>query len=293
MSYITLCGKNGVVFNPSKFVFGADIVDFAGFTVTPSGYKPTAQLLDAIRDFPTPTNITGVRSWFGLVNQVSYAFAQSEVMAPFRDLLRTKEGNKFYWDDSLDELFNHSKTVITKHVENGVRSFEVNRATCLSTDWSKTGIGFVLQQKHCSCNLDNAPHCGPGHWKLVFAGSRFTTESDARYAPVEGEALALVYGLQQARMFVLGCPDLIVVVDHKPLVRLFSDQALEKVKNSRLFSLKEKSLMFRFKIKYVPGRLNTGPDAASRYPSSDGKEALLAALRVTYRGRNRSCFQRT
>lgn len=39
--------------------------------------------------------------------------------------------------------------------------------------------------------------------------------------------------------------------------------------------------MFRFKIKYVPGRLNTGPDAASRYPSSDGKEALLAALRVS------------
>ena len=281
VSYITLCGKNGVVFNPSKFVFGADIVDFAGFTVTPSGYKPTAQLLGAIRDFPTPTNVTGVRSWFGLVNQVSYAFAQSEIMAPFRDLLRTKEGSKFYWNDSLDELFNHSKAVITKHVEDGVRAFEVNRATCLSTGWSKTGIGYVLHQKHCSCTLDNAPHCGPGHWKLVFAGSRFTTESEARYAPVEGEALALVYGLQQARMFVLGCPDLIVVVDHKPLVRLFSDQTLEKIKNPRLFSLKEKSLMFRFKIKYVPGRLNAGPDAASRYPSSDGKEALLAALRVS------------
>ena len=278
MNYITLCGKNGVVFNPSKFVFGADTVDFAGFTVTPSGYKPTARLLDAIRDFPTPTNITGVRSWFGLVNQVSYAFAQSKVMAPFRELLKTKENRKFFWDDSLDLLFKRSKTVITQHVEDGVRAFEANRPTCLSTDWSKTGIGFMLQQKHCSCSLENAPHCGPGHWKLVFAGSRFTTESEARYAPVEGEALALVYGLQQARMFVMGCPNLIVVVDHKPLVKLFSDQMLEKIKNPRLFSLKEKSLMFRFTIKYIPGKLNSGPDAASRYPPPSEKASLLTAL---------------
>ena len=39
--YITLCGEHGVVFNPSKFAFGADTVDFAGFTVTADGYKPT------------------------------------------------------------------------------------------------------------------------------------------------------------------------------------------------------------------------------------------------------------
>ena len=280
VAYITLCGKNGVVFNPSKFVFAADTVDFAGFSVTPSGYKPTAQLMNAIRDFPTPTNITGVRSWFGLVNQVAYAFAQSEVMAPFRDLLKTKEGMRFYWDRALDELFEKSKQVIRQHVENGVRAFEINRPTCLSTDWSKTGIGFLLQQKHCSCSLENAPHCGPGHWKLVFAGSRFTSESEARYAPIEGEALALVYGLRQARMFVMGCPNLIVAVDHKPLVKLFSDQALEKIKNPRLFRLKEQSLMFRFAMKYIPGKLNSGPDAASRYPPLDGKDALLATIRA-------------
>ena len=186
-------------------------------------------------------------------------------MAPFRDLLKTKAGSKFYWDDTLAHLFQQSKDVIIQCVEDGVRSFEPHRPTCLSTDWSKTGVGFLLQQKHCQCSIDKAPHCGPDHWKLVFAGSRFLTDAESRYAPVEGEALALVYGLEQCRMFVLGCPNLTVAVDHKPLVKLFSDQSLENIKNPRLYSLKEKSLMYRFKIKHVAGKRIQAP---MRLPAS-------------------------
>ena len=74
--YIELCARNGVVFNPAKFKFGRTEVDFAGFTVTDTGVKPTKKMLEAIREFPKPTNLTGARSWFGLVNQVAYSFAQ-------------------------------------------------------------------------------------------------------------------------------------------------------------------------------------------------------------------------
>ena len=77
-------------------------------------------------------------------------------------------------------------------------------------------------------------------------------------------------------MFVLGCPNLTVAVDHKPLVKLFSDQSLENIKNPRLFSLKEKSLMYRFRIKHVAGKTNTGPDAASRYPSPNNASSSMA-----------------
>ena len=83
--YIDLCVRNGMVFNPSKFKFGRREVDFAGFTVTDDGVKPTKKMLDAIKNFPKPTSFTGARAWFGLVNQVSFAFAQIEEMEPFRD----------------------------------------------------------------------------------------------------------------------------------------------------------------------------------------------------------------
>lgn len=176
MNYITLCANNGIVFNPEKFQFARDTVEFAGFVVTPEGYRPGQKILEGIKNFPSPTSITGVRSWFGLVNQVSYAFSQAPIMAPFRELL--KHDGKFYWDATLEHLFQESKQKILDSIDEGVRSFEVNRQTCITTDWSKTGLGFTLLQKHCSCPAIK-PTCGEGHWKTCYAGSRFTSIAES------------------------------------------------------------------------------------------------------------------
>ena len=181
VDYITTCSEGGIIFNPKKFHFAKDEVDFAGFTLSTDGIKPMQEILAAIRNFPTPTDITGARSWFGLINQVAYSFSMTKELQPFRELL--KSGRKWYWDDTLDNLFNKSKEAIVHLVENGVRSFQVSRPTCLATDWSKDGIGFVLLQKHCECTMDLAPNCCTGGWRLVFAGSRFTTDAESRYAP--------------------------------------------------------------------------------------------------------------
>lgn len=112
--------------------------------------------LDAIHDFPTPANITDVRSWFGLINQVSYAFAANEPILPFCQLL--KPGAPFVWDNDLNNLFEESKSMIIDEIEEGVRIFDKSKLTCLAIDWSKTGIGYWLFQKHCRCPT-NTPFC--------------------------------------------------------------------------------------------------------------------------------------
>jgi len=117
-------------------------------------------MLSAIADFLTPSNITGIRSWFGLINQVAYAFSQSKFMAPFRELLKGRS-NPFYWDDNLDKLFNKSKLNIKSMVKEGVTHFDPSHPVSLSTDWSKTRVGFVLRQKYCSCKPIDNPDCGP------------------------------------------------------------------------------------------------------------------------------------
>ena len=277
--YMTLLGRNGIVLNPAKFKFGKQSVDFAGFTITPDSVKPCDEYLEGILNFPAPTDISGARSFFGLVNQASYAFSMREVMQPFRDLL--KKGNKFEWTEELQLLFEEAKQHIAELVKEGVKIFDMTRPTCLATDWCRQGVGFFLMQKHCQCMGPVVPTCCATGWKLVFAGGKFSTPAESRYAPVEGEALAVVVALYKARYFVLGCNNLTVATDHKPLLKVLGDRQLCELENPRLTNLKEKAMYFRFDMVYVPGKFHKGPDAMSRVPRDrqyDGGQGEVSAI---------------
>ena len=275
--YLDLCSRNGIVFNPTKFVFSQDNIEFLGFEITEDSNRPTPTMLDSIRDFPVPQNISGIRSFFGIIHQVSYAFSMTEAMAPFRQLL--KPSTTLYWDGRLQRLFECAKSQILKEIIKGVHMFEKNRITCLATDFSKDGIGVLLTQKHCQCS-DLTPVCCKGGWRLVLAGSRFTRPAESRYHPVEGEALAVAYGLQKTRYFILGCKQLIVATDHRPLLKIFGNRKLDEIDNPRLLNFKEKTLQYYFDIVYVPGKLHSGPDSMSRNPTADimPLATLLASL---------------
>ncbi|XP_068224182.1 uncharacterized protein [Palaemon carinicauda] len=135
------------------------------------------------------------------------------------------------------------------------------------TDWSKEDIGFIVLQQYCVCESADSPFCCKGGWRLVLSGSRHLTPSEAGYAPVEGETLAVTWCLRKARLFLLWCPNLTIITDHRPLVKLLGDRALKNVINPRLFNLKEKTLQFKFHMKYLPGKRNTAADFLSRYPT--------------------------
>ena len=270
--WLDVCGRNGIILNPDKFTFGRDTVEFAGFEITTDSVRPSKSFLDSIRNFPVPQNITDIRSWFGLLNQVSYAFSMADRMLPFRELL--KKDSTFKWNDDLQAVFDESKEVIIQEVEEGVRIFDKSRPTCLATDWSKTGLGFWLLQKHCSCP-QKLPFCCPSGWKVTLVGSRFTHSAESRYAPIEGEALAVADALDKARFFVLGCEDLVIAVDHKPLLKIFSDRALEDIPNARLRNIKEKTLRYRFQIVHIPGVRHKAADALSRHPTGPPTKLVL------------------
>ena len=277
VDFLILCNKNGIIFNAEKFIFGKEELDFAGFTVTMDGVKPTKQMISSLEGFPVPKNRTDLKSFFGLVQFVSYVFSQSKQLAPFRDLLKKK--NDWYWDQSLDSLFSKCKTMIVNQVIDGVKTFQVNLPCALWTDWSKEGIGFSLFQKRCDCSLSHA--CCKVGWKLVLAKSRFTRGAELDYKPIEGEALAVVYALQKCKIFILGCPKLLLVTDHKPLVSIFSSKNLDKVENPRLFSLKEKTLPYQFDIVHVDGVDNMAADAYSRNPSPlDDSETSFCCMKA-------------
>ena len=233
-----------------------------------TGVRPNRKFLEAIRAFPAPKTLSEARSFFGMVNQVSYAFAMSPHMAAFRHMLRPDTWEAFEWNDTLKEEFEAAKEKIVESVQDGVSSFDTSKTTCLATDWSKQGLGFFLLQKWCECTQIR-PNCCQGGWKLVLAVGRFTKPAESRYSPIEGECLAVSDALFKARHFVLGCPNLIVAVDHKPLLGILNDKSLAEIDNPRLLMLKEKTLWFRFTVIHVSGKTHLGPDYMSRQGQHD------------------------
>ena len=175
---------------------------------------PLPKYIDAIRNFPIPKSTTDIPSWFGLLNQVSNYAQMRKIMSPFKPFLSPK--CSFQWTPELDATFNLSKEIIIEAICHGVEIFDPLKRTCLRPDWSRQGIGYFLLQKHCTCD-STLPNCCTTGWKIVLAESRFLSSTEKRYAPIEGECLAVARRLEQTKYFVQGCTDLLVVTDHKPL----------------------------------------------------------------------------
>ena len=100
---LILVGRSGIVLNPDKFVFAQKSIEFAGFQISESSIEPLPKYLSAIRDFPTPTSTTDIRSWFGLVNQVANYAQLRDIMTPFKPFLSPR--CQFEWTSNLSAAF--------------------------------------------------------------------------------------------------------------------------------------------------------------------------------------------
>ena len=276
--FLTRCGKAGIVFNKDKFQFAQQEIDFLGFRVTNEEVKPGKKFIEAVSDFPRPTNITGVRSWFGLINQLAYTLSTTTIMEPFKKLL--KATTEFAWTEETEEAFIKSKESIIEAIKKGVKIYDPTRPTALLTDWSKIGMGHVLMQKTCECS-GRTPLCCPTGWQVTAVGSRFNHSAETRYHPVEGEMLAVAWALDNTKYFTRGHPDLTVVVDHRPLLKLLGDRKMADIENPRLHNLKEKTLGFKFNVVYIPGKEHLAADSTSRQPTGPPVSLLAIGERTT------------
>ena len=136
--FLTTCASSGVVLNPDKFQFAQREVDFAGCRITEERIDPLPKFFNAIKDFPTPTNATDIKSWFGLVNQVATYAQLRDLMEPFRPFLSPK--TRFQWTAELDAAFSSAKEAIIAAIRTGVEIFDPARRTCLRPDWSTKGL---------------------------------------------------------------------------------------------------------------------------------------------------------
>ena len=65
------CREHGITLNAGKMNLAAKNVSFCGYTIAHNGMAAADEKVKAIAEFPTPSNITDLRSFMGLVNQLA------------------------------------------------------------------------------------------------------------------------------------------------------------------------------------------------------------------------------
>ena len=180
--FLQRCVENNIALNMEKCQFFKAQVTFAGFQLSSHGYKVDPSITEAITKYPTPTTRSDLHSFMGLVNQLSTStHTLASLLTPLRPLLSTK--NEFLWSSHHQEAFTNIKTSLTTSPL--LSFFDKTKPTRLSTDASRQGLGFILQQKTGD------------EWNLVQAGSRFLSDAETRYAVIELEMLAVCWAVTE------------------------------------------------------------------------------------------------
>jgi hypothetical protein len=126
------CRAHGITLSKGK-VYAGTSVKFAGFIVTASGVKPDPAKVKAIIDFPAPKDISGVRSFLGLANQLGHFVPN---LAMVTDSLRRllKKDTAWNWTPEIQASFDKTKELLSGELS--VVPFSSKSSTTLFTDAS-------------------------------------------------------------------------------------------------------------------------------------------------------------
>ena len=145
--FLQRCQDRQISLNREKWKYCQPRVTFAGFQLSSEGYQIDPAITEAISKFPTPTNRSDLRSFFGLVNQLSSSTdIIAELLSPMSSLLSTK--NEFVWSSEHDQALAHAKTHLTGAPT--LAFFDAKKPTRLCTNASRQGLGFILHRQPCN-----------------------------------------------------------------------------------------------------------------------------------------------
>lgn len=249
--------EHGLTFSRAKMRYGQQ-VKFGGFMLNCSSgvveVGPDPSLLANIAEFPQPKDLTTLRAFLGLVQQVSSWMADLKHNTVKMRKLLIKD-TAFHFTEDMVKEFEGCKKRMTQG-NNNLNPFDPSLECILLTDASKLfGLGFILVQRRAKAEGYN----------IVQAGSLAISPTQGRYAIIELEMLAVVCAIKKCHYWLDGLPSFTVFTDHRPLTGVWG-KPWSEITNPRLLAMVMKITTYKFALKYLPGKSNLAADCLSRAP---------------------------
>ena len=239
-----------IILSKKKFQIGSEW-PFAGLVISAKGISPDPERTRALSDFPVPKDVTGVRSFQGLANQLSgFVTYFAHMTVALRGL--TSKNASFIWLDKHQKEFDVVKKLLTSSMV--VAHFDPKLPVTVLTDALRLyGLGYAMG------------HFIDGRFKLVTCGSKSLTPTQQRYSTIELECLAVHFAVSKCSFYLKGSENFTVATDHRPFEGIFKKDLFE-IPNPRLQRIREKLVEYNMVVKWVPGKSHFIADALSRAP---------------------------
>ena len=247
--------KAGMRLKQSKCQFMLPAVEYLGHKISEKDLQPMEGKVRAIAEAPAPQNVSQLKAFLGMLNYYAKFLPNiSSRLAPLYKLLQ--KAVKWAWGPAQQEAFKEAKeALISAKV---LVHYDPTKALMLSCDASPYGVGAVLSHKF----EDGTEH------PVAFA-SRSLSPAEKRYAQLDKEGLAIVFGVKHFRQYLLG-RHFTIYSDHKPLQHLFSEnKAIPPMASARIQRWALVLSAYTYDIVFKPGTQNANADVLSRLPLPD------------------------
>ena len=141
---IKRCEMKNIKLNKSKLRYKVRSLTFMGHKISDKGLEVDPEKVEAIKRYPTPTNVSQLKFFLGMVNFLAKFLPRiSDVLQPLNNLL--KKEVHWNWSQSQASAFKDAKEVICKAAN--LVFYNPEKEVLLENDASDYGLGSVLLQE--------------------------------------------------------------------------------------------------------------------------------------------------
>ena len=257
---LTRLEEVGIRLKESKCQFLLPSVEYLGYRISGNGIQPTEEKLRAIKDAPTPRDLSQLKSFLGLLNYYGKFLPHlSSTLAPLYKMLSKEQ--VWHWGREQEKAFCIAKSQLTS--ETLLVHFDPTLQLALSCDASPYGLGAVLSHV-----------CEDGSDKPIAYASRSLAPAEKKYSQLEKEGLAIVFGVKKFHQYLNG-RKFVVHSDHKPLQFLFKeDKPVPTMASARIQRWALTLSAYDYRIVFRAGKENSNADGLSRLPLRESPSSV-------------------